>query len=216
MSPRLAQQVSARRRMYVCAAEGVGVGAVIALFAPWQFASLVGWCFAAAVLLMWITGEIRHADAERTRAWAAPEDNSHRGSGIVITVAAVVSLVGTALGLVKARQVDQPWQTLLTVASVLTVTLSWCVVHTMYGLRYAHLYYRERPGGIDFHDEDGAPDYGDFMYLAFTVGMSFAVSDPDITERSIRRVVTEHALVSYLFGAVIVGLTINVMAGFIR
>jgi uncharacterized membrane protein len=103
----------------------------------------------------------------------------------------------------------------LTVMAVLAVAVSWVVVHTMYALRYAHLYYREQPGGIDFHDDE-APDYRDFGYLAFTIGMSFAVSDPDINDRTIRRTVTEHALVSYVFGAIIVGLTINVMAGFIR
>jgi uncharacterized membrane protein len=216
MSPRLAEKVSARRRMYVCAVEGIAFGAIVAVFTPWQLAALAGWCFAALVLLLWIMGEIRQADAARTREWAGPEAHSHRGAGIVITVTAVVSLVGMALGLVKARQVGQPWEeVLLTVASVFTVALSWCVVHTMYGLRYAHLYYRGQTGGIDFHDV-GPPDYRDFMYLAFTIGMSFAVSDPDINDRTIRRAVTEHALVSYLFGAVIVGLTINVMAGFIR
>jgi uncharacterized membrane protein len=202
--------------MYVCGVEGVAVGGVVAFFAPWQLAVLTGWCFAATVLMVWITGEIRQADAARTREWAAPEDNSHRGASLVITVAAIVSLVAMACGLVKARQVGQPWEALLTVASLLTVALSWCVVHTMYGLRYAHLYYRGHPGGIDFHDEDGEPDYGDFMYFAFTIGMSFAVSDPEVTDRHIRRVITGHALVSYLLGAVIVGLTINVMAGFIR
>ena len=132
-----------------------------------------------------------------------------------MTVAAVFSLVGMALGLAKARQVHHTMEVLLTVMAVVAVAVSWAVVHTMYALRYAHLYYREQQGGIDFHD-DGPPDYRDFGYLAFTIGMSFAVSDPDIIDRTIRRTVTEHALVSYVFGAVIVGLTINVMAGFIR
>jgi uncharacterized membrane protein len=132
-----------------------------------------------------------------------------------MTTASVVSLAGMAMGLIKARQSTQPLEAVLTVVAVLTVALSWCVVHTMYTLRYAHLYYRDPVGGISFHT-DQPPDYHDFAYLAFTVGMAFAVSDTDLTGRQIRRTCTRHALVSYLFGAVIVGLTINVMAGFVR
>ena len=69
--------------------------------------------------------------------------------------------------------------------------------------------------GIAFPGED-QPDYRDFAYYAFTVGMSFAVSDTDVTSREIRRITLRHALVSYLFGTVIVGLTINVLATFIQ
>jgi len=215
MSDTTPHLVSARRRLYACVVVGSIAGGVTATLAPWQLALLVGWNVAAVVLIQWVLHEILPADVEQTRAWAAPEDNSHRGTGLVVTVAAVVSLVGMAMGLAKARQVHHGMEVVLTVMAVLAVAVSWVVVHTMYALRYAHLYYRDQPGGIDFHDE-GSPDYRDFGYLAFTIGMSFAVSDPDINDRTIRRTVTEHALVSYVFGAIIVGLTINVMAGFIR
>ena len=92
----------------------------------------------------------------------------------------------------------------------------WVVVHTMYTLRYAHLYYRDQPGGIDFHGDD-PPDYRDFAYLR--------VHGRHVVRRQRHRHQRSHhpthraparARVSYLFGAVIVGLTINVMAGFIR
>lgn len=215
MSDTTPHLVSARRRIYLCALVGGLVGVVTAFLAPWQLAVLVGWNTAAVVLLDWVLREILPADAEQTRAWAAPEDNSRRGTGLLVITAAVGSLVGMAAGLAKARHVDRPLEAILTVMAVLAVAVSWCVVHTMYALRYAHLYYREQPGGIDFHDT-GAPDYRDFGYLSFTIGMSFAVSDPDINDRAIRRTVTEHAIVSYVFGAVIIGLTINVMAGFVR
>jgi uncharacterized membrane protein len=208
--------VSARRRMWLCAGVGVVVGLLTFRFTPWQLAVLVGWNVATITLLWWVFREILPADAAQTKAWAAPEDNSRRGTGFVVTVAAVFSLAGMAFGLVKARTAGQPLDALLTIAAVLAVVFSWSVVHTMYALRYAHLYYRDSPGGIDFHDEESLPDYRDFGYLAFTIGMSFAVSDPDIKDRAIRRTVTEHALVSYVFGAVIVGVTINVMAGFVR
>jgi uncharacterized membrane protein len=88
-------------------------------------------------------------------------------------------------------------------------------VHTMYTLRYAHLYYRDPEGGIDFNTDE-LPNYHDFAYFAFTIGMSFAVSDTNVMGSKVRHTVTRHALLSYLFGAIIVGTTINVMAGFVH
>ena len=80
----------------------------------------------------------------------------------------------------------------------------------MYALRYARLYYAEPIGGVDFHAED-QPDYRDFAYLAVTIGMTFQVSDTDLTVKPIRRLAIQHALLSYLFGAVIVALMINIV-----
>lgn len=209
------QQVSARRRVNVCLVFGLGVGIVVAFTSPWEFALTSGWNSMAVALLVWTWTEVWPADAATTQRWAAHEDNSHGPALVVMTTASSVSLVGMAFGLAKARHVHQPWAALLTVSSVLNVVLAWFVVHTMYTLRYAHLYYRDPEGGIDFHTDE-APDYHDFAYMAFTVGMSFAVSDTDILGTKVRRTVTRHALVSYLFGAIIVGTTINVMAGLVR
>ena len=93
--------------------------------------------------------------------------------------------------------------------------LSWAVVHTVFALRYAHLYYTDTPGGIDFKQEP-MPDYHDFAYVAFTVGMTFQVSDTDINTRPMRRAILRHALLSWLFGAIIVAMTINLIAGLVR
>jgi uncharacterized membrane protein len=194
---------------------GVATGVTVAFLGPWELAVVSGWNAMAAVLLVWIWREIWPADASMTAAWSAPEDNTHGGAVVVLTTASVVSLVGMAFGLAKARSLHAPMEQILTTACVLTVIVSWALVHTMFTLRYAHLYYRDPEGGIDFHTDE-APDYHDFAYLAFTVGMAFAVSDTDLVGRHVRRTCTRHALVSYFFGAVIVGLTINVMAGFVR
>jgi uncharacterized membrane protein len=105
---------------------------------------------------------------------------------------------------------------LLTIVAIATVLLSWTLVHTIFALRYAHLYYGDVPGGIDFKSPDEPPAYADFAYVAFTVGMTFQISDTDIQLAVIRRVVLRHALLSYLFGTVIVASAINVIAGFVR
>ena len=86
-------------------------------------------------------------------------------------------------------------------------------MHTVYTLRYVHLYYLE--GGIGFHNEQ-APDYGDFAYVAVTVGMTYQVSDTDLKSRKIRTVALRHALLSYVFGIAVTAITINVVAGLVR
>jgi uncharacterized membrane protein len=83
-------------------------------------------------------------------------------------------------------------------------------------LRYARLYYNDPRGGIEFAEPDKTPDYLDFVYVSFTVGMTFQVSDTDIQSSRIRRTVLRHALLSFLFGAVILGVTVNVVASLFR
>jgi uncharacterized membrane protein len=134
---------------------------------------------------------------------------------VLLLSAALVSLVGTALVLVKADEAANGGRVMLTAAGVATVALSWAVVHTVFALRYAHEYYTPPVGGIDFKSRE-LPDYRDFAYVAFTVGMTFQVSDTDIQRRETRRTVIRHALISYLFGAVILAVVVNVIATLIN
>ena len=128
--------------------------------------------------------------------------------------ASIASLVGVGVTLERASLTTGGSKLVLTLAAILTVISSWALVHTVFTLRYAHAYYGDPVGGIDFSsDED--PDYHDFAYLAFTIGMTFQVSDTDLTTAAMRRLALRHALLSYLFGAVILAMTINVTAGFI-
>ncbi len=206
---------SARLRVNVCAAIGLAVGLIAAPFSPWQLSLLVGWIGLTTSLLSWIWVEIAGCDAATTQARSTVEDDSRITAVAVMVTASVVSLVGVGFGLAKARHVGVGMELALTAVAVLAVVFSWCVVHSMFTLRYAHQYYTSPVGGIEFPGDE-APDYRDFAYFAFTLGMSFAVSDTNVTSRTIRRITLRHALISYLFGTVIVGLTINVIAGFIQ
>ncbi len=208
-------QQSARRRVNASAAVGIVVGAALAFVAPWQLALLCGWMAMATSSAVAIWREIWSADAEQSQRLSVSEDGTRFTAHVVLTVASVVTPVGMAFGLSKAHHVGRLMEALLTVAAVMAVVLAWAVVHTVYALRYAHLYYLEPVGGLDFHSDE-LPDFRDFAYVAFTVGMSFAISDTDVLGRKLRRSITSHALISYLLGAVIVGLTINVIAGFVR
>ena len=88
--------------------------------------------------------------------------------------------------------------------------MSWVAIHTVFILRYAQLYYSGTPGGIDFKQPE-PPAYVDFAYLAFSIGMTFQVSDTDLQTRKIRATALRHSLLSYLFGVVIVAMTINLI-----
>jgi uncharacterized membrane protein len=83
-------------------------------------------------------------------------------------------------------------------------------VNTVFALKYARLYYSGGDGGIDFK-ETGRPAYSDFAYLAFTVGMTFGVTDTEPTSREIRKIALGHALLSYLFGTVVVAVAVNLV-----
>ena len=85
------------------------------------------------------------------------------------------------------------------------------LLHTLFTLRYARIYYTQK-GGIDFNQTD-PPRYSDFAYFSFTLGMTFQVSDTDITTATIRATVLRHALLSFVFGSVILATTINLVAG---
>ncbi len=208
---------AAGRRMLAALVAGLAAGAVAAVVAPWQLAVLVGFDAWALVQLVWIGMHVAHLDGAGTRTSAQIEDDSRAQANMAINVSGLASLVGVILALSKARQVGPVQAPLLTVAAIATVVLAWVSVHTVFTLRYAHLYYADgEVGGIDFGQGAGLPDYRDFAYLGFTVGMTYQVSDTNITDRTIRRAVLRHALVSFLFATVIIGLTINVMAGFIR
>jgi uncharacterized membrane protein len=96
------------------------------------------------------------------------------------------------------------------VLGVLVVILSWALVNTVFALKYARRYYSGGDGGIEFGQEE-PPSYSDFAYVAFTVGMSFAVPDTQIVDTSIRKVGLGHALLSYLFGTVVIAVAVNLV-----
>lgn len=206
----------AHRRLVVGVVAGVLAGVIVALFAPWQLAVLAAWDLCAAVIFIWIFIDVSRLDATQTRLTVVAEDNSRRVTRLLVVFAATVSLVGVVLGYTKGRDTDGVLSVTLTVAAIATVVISWVVVHSVYVLRYAHLYYEEPRGGVDFKRPGYEPDFRDFAYLAFTIGMTFQVADTDLQIPEFRRTVLHHAMLSFLFGTVIIAFTINVIAGFVK
>ena len=205
---------AAGRRVLVAFGVGIAAFAIAWLATPWQAAALIGWNFAATVFIAWIWFMVAGMDGAATAKHAATEDLSRPTADLVLILASVASLVGVGLSLLEASDTEGLAKATIVGIASMSVILSWATVHTVFTLRYARLYFAAG-GGIDFNG-DRAPTYTDFAYLAFTIGMTYQVSDTSIASKAIRRTALRHAYMSYLFGTVIVAMTINVVAGFFR
>jgi uncharacterized membrane protein len=147
-------------------------------------------------------------DSEGTKRLAEEEGRTHVTDTVVLG-AAVASLAAVVEALVRSGTGDAIGVATV-VLGVLVVILSWALVNTVFALKYARMYYSGGDGGIDFKQEQ-APAYSDFAYLAFTVGMSYAVSESEPTSTVIRKTALGHALLSYLFGTVVIAVAINLV-----
>jgi uncharacterized membrane protein len=206
---------SSGRKVLVAAAVGIPVGVAAALLTAWQAAVLVGWSAAVGTYLGRLWPRLWRHDAATTADHATQEDGSRVTSDLTLLATCLASLVAVALLLVETSSVDGATKAVFTAVGVVSVLLSWTLVHTIFTLRYARLYYEGPLGGIDFHDDE-PPTYHDFAYLGFTVGMTYQVSDTEVNDRAIRATILRHALLSFLFGTTIIALTINVVAGLRR
>jgi uncharacterized membrane protein len=208
---RIAATRTARTRLAAAAVAGLATGGAAAWFEAWAVSALIGWCVAASVFLLAVWPTILRADAPRTKQIATREDDSRVATDLVLVSASVISLIGVGFVLLEAGASKGLAAAAITGLAVAAVVLAWATVHTVFTLRYAHLYW-SAGGGVDFND-DRDPDYHDFAYLAFTIGMTYQVSDTDLTSKAIRRAALRHALLSFLFGTSIIAMTINVVAG---
>jgi uncharacterized membrane protein len=210
---------SGKQRVAEAAACGAVTAAIAVWFVPWQLTVLLAWDIAAAAILVRAWLHLQHFDADDTRRWATREDDDPRGAEVMLVISGSVSLVGVAFAFLEANSAgtSDAMGVILRVAGVLTIALSWGVIHTVFALRYARLYYSEQqPGAIDFKEKGYQPNYRDFAYFAFTVGMTYQVSDTDIHSHQIRRTVLKHALLSFFFGTVILATTVNLIANLLN
>ena len=204
-------EASAGRRVAVSLVVGCVIAAALFWFMRPVVAVLLGWDGAAALYVLWVWAAVWRLDAGQTRDLAAREAITGVTMELVVLGAGTASLAAVGLAMLRAGKNTGATKMYLIGVGVLSVVLSWAVVHTVFTLRYARAYYAPEPGGIDFNNS-GLPAYADFAYLAFTIGMTFQVSDTNITAKPVRQIALRHALLSYLFGAVILAVAINVFA----
>ena len=207
--------VSSGLRVTCAMLGGAVVGVIASLFTVPSAAILVGWDAAVLIYLVWVWSSVWRLDPGITARLAQREDPSTAVAELVVVAAGTALLIAVGFALAKAGQATGGMKAYLITLGLLSVVLSWTVVHTVYMLRYARAYYAEPVGGIEFNEEE-PPTYIDFAYFSFTVGMTFQVADTNITSKAVRRAALHHALLSYLFGAVLLGLVINVVATLLK
>lgn len=202
---------SARKRLTVSLVLGLIAGAGVSALASFKFGPIAAWDTAAFIYVAWVWLSVWPMSPADTKEHAVTENPGRAVADVLLLAASLASLVAVALLIISAGNTTgaaKTWQVFL---GLISVVVSWGVVHTNYALRYARLYYGDPEGGIDFN-EVNPPQYKDFAYLAFTLGMTFQVSDTDLKTKEIRQTALKHAFLSYLFGTIIIATTINTIA----
>lgn len=180
---------------------------------------LISWDVFCVIILAldWII--FWNTPSKQIRKQAQVEDSSRFAIFIIILIATLASLLAVTILLIHSKGEHKA---LHVGVAIIGMAFSWLLVHTLFTVRYAHIYYGDHEekenayaGGLDFPDEDEKdhPDFIDFAYFSFVLGMTFQVSDVQITSKRLRRLVLMHSLVSFIYNTGIVALTINTLAG---
>jgi uncharacterized membrane protein len=149
---------------------------------------------------------------------AAEDDPSRVIIFVIVLICSAASMLAVIL-LLTAKKESSAEKSLHVPLALLGMIFSWLTVHTLFTVRYAHVYYGRKKddtssykGGLDFPD-DNKPDFLDFAYFSFVLGMTFQVSDVQISSKKLRRLALLHGLISFAYNTIIVALTINIIAG---
>lgn len=187
----------------------IAAPAAVGRLGDWPIGTMLGFDIAALVFLVSCAWLLRVGTAAAMRQHAR-ENDANRVLMLVISLA----VIGTVLAAIAAEVIGgaqlSGWTKGLIVA---TLIIAWLFSNGIYALHYAHIFYmRETPSGIAFPGTK-EPVYEDFIYFAFTLGMTFQTSDVAITDARIRRVVTWHCFAAFVFNLGVLAFTINVLGG---
>lgn len=208
--PKIFRILHARPKLIV----SVVLGAVIGFLLPaeWRLITriLVGWDAGVVFYLSIVYWTVFRSEASHIRAHAEREDEGRAAILALTVTATIASLAAIIILLGQGEGKSAPPQLAFAIATIL---LSWGFIHSIFALHYAHEFYTESPPahGLKFPG-DGKPDYLDFVYFSFVIGMTFQVSDVAVTSREIRHTVTAHAIVAFLFNVALLAIMINIAA----
>ncbi|RYY26985.1 MAG: DUF1345 domain-containing protein [Sphingobacteriaceae bacterium] len=217
MSARTSTYLDAHHRQFIALAVGLITYFFTRKF-PLPIHIMLTWLSYALSILMlnWISILTLHP--KDVAKMATLEDSSVTFIFLFIVASAFASLFAVVILLQSLEGLSSAETTKHVLLSIGSVAVSWWLTHTVFTLRYAHLYYsakgdKEKYGaGLDFPSEP-EPDYMDFVYFSFIIGMTFQVSDVEISSRRIRRLAWAHGVLSFVFNTVIVALSINIISG---
>jgi uncharacterized membrane protein len=213
--PRIIRIIRTRPRLFISIAVGLIAMAILFAVTDWRIPTklLTAWDIGLALYLALAFSLMARSDVHRLKRRAANQDEGNVAILFLVVAAAIASLgaIFAELGTVGGAS-RTPSQLIL---ATTTVVMSWAFIHSIFALHYAHEFYGEgrdhHMGGMTFPD-DNAPDYWDFTYFAFTIGMCAQVSDVTVSSKSIRRTVLLHSIISFLFNAALLALTVNIAA----
>ncbi|HLX16056.1 MAG TPA: DUF1345 domain-containing protein [Bradyrhizobium sp.] len=208
--PKLARVVYARPRSFLSMA--VGIACFFALPETLRLVTrlLIGWDIFVAMYLVLVYTMVVRGGLGYIRRMAALQDDGRFLIPLLTALGAFASLAAIVSELGEAHR--NPPQLIF---ATLTIALSWAAVHTAFALHYAHDYYRgDEIGGLQFPsgDRHEDADYWDFVYFSFVIGMTAQVSDVGITDKTIRRTVTAHGIISFVFNTALLALMVNIAA----
>ncbi|WP_426392052.1 DUF1345 domain-containing protein [Variovorax sp. R-27] len=180
--------------------------------------ALAGWCMAVVVyqVLSWWLADTFDAKRTRERAQSLDQPNVVILVSMLVVVGASVVAIAMLLQQVKALS---GWERAAHVAlGLVALAGSWLMMHTIYAFHYAHRYYIDQKsgtpdGGLDFPGKDDAPDYFDFLYYSYVIGMTSQVSDVQATSKEMRRITLLHSVLAFAFNMLVLALSVNVVAG---
>jgi uncharacterized membrane protein len=203
---------SARVQVTVALLLGAVVAVPVALIERLPTGLLAGWDVATIAYMLFVWSVVWPLDARETARAAEHEDPTRTAADLLQLSAAVTSLVAVGFEIAAAADTDGVTRVVHLLLGLGSVAVSWALVHTIFTLRYARLYFEDEDGGIDFPQNE-PPTYADFAYVAFTIGMTFQVSDTTLQSRAMRVAALRHALLSFLFVTGILAATVNLVAG---
>ena len=210
-------RLNAHRRLLIGLVVAAAAGFLMPASLPAAARFAIAWDSAVLTFLLTTWWVVADCPPEEMRETVLANDQGRVGILLLVLLAVCASLAEIFLLMQNAK--DQGPPPAQGVLAVFTVVCSWFATHTMFALHYAHRFYRDDPrtpeadatGGLDFPGDE-PPDYWDFLYFAFVIGMTSQVSDVQVTSRPMRRLVFWHGILSFIFYTVILALSINIVA----
>jgi len=214
--PYIVRLIRARPRLFVAGVLAVGVMGVLPGTLRLATRMLIAWDAGVMLNLVLVYRLVTRASIDYIRARAPVEDESQIGILISTVAAALASLGAIVVELGTSANAGSGRHPANLLLAVLTILLSWAFTHTIFALHYAHEFYSDGGTGSGLMFPGGGdPDYWDFVYFSFVIGMTSQVSDVAVCSRSIRRTVAAHGVVAFVFNAALLALTVNIAASVI-
>ncbi|UEJ81358.1 DUF1345 domain-containing protein [Brachybacterium halotolerans subsp. kimchii] len=201
---------STRLRLLLAIVVGGALGVLLWLATDRVHATMIAITVGETVFLVTSWLSLWPMDAEQTRRSVGRED-LRPSADEALTAGASALAVITVVALHLGAAGPSGASTMGAIITLVGVFGAWACVHQTYAVHYAHRYYATG-GGLDFGDDE-PPAYSDFLYVAYAVGMTYGVTDTGAVDRGMRKIVLRHGLVSFVFGLVILGAAVNLVAG---